>query len=481
PAWIAYDRQTLCFDAYFQEAVHEKREENYRVRACKIYFFPADDTIEVIEPRKPNSGLPQGKLLRRHRVPKPAPNDDDFFKVDDFNLGEQVTFYGRTFMIVDCDAFTRDFLTRLGFEVGEAQPMPDDPYARLRADQHEAQVPLRPYERQDKLKKFLDNDRCVLRFYAVWDDTGNGESERRYMIVHYFLADDTVEVREVQQNNSGRDGPGIFLKRQKLPKARPDHSHSVAAPGAVTSRTLLNVFAKDGMKGRSILDSLQLGDGTSAHYTDRDLEVGCTINVFGRQMLLCDCDDFTKRYYRDTFGIEDFAPVELEEPVKQVFEAPIPPHTGIGSDEDSLVSVNHLIPKPPKKEFGKWFKEGSNKLQFTARFDTSDSIDGPRRFTISYFLADDTISVFEVAQRNSGVMGGKFIERRPLKTADKSRRLNLFDFVVGNPINLNSFRFIIIDASDFTYQYLENAKVGHALKQTAYLMPCHAPLPLWPC
>merc|ERR1712146_357797 len=55
-------------------------------------------------------------------------------------------------------------------------------------------------------------------------------------------------------------------------------------------------------------------------------------------------------------------------------------------------------------------------------------------------------------------MGGKFIERRPLKTADKSRRLNLFDFVVGNPINLNSFRFIIIDASDFTYQYLENAK-----------------------
>jgi hypothetical protein len=32
PAWVAFDRQVLCFDAYFQEAVHEKREEQYRVR-----------------------------------------------------------------------------------------------------------------------------------------------------------------------------------------------------------------------------------------------------------------------------------------------------------------------------------------------------------------------------------------------------------------------------------------------------------------
>jgi len=41
------------------------------VRLCKIYFFPTDDTIEVIEPARPNSGLPQGKLLRRQRVHKP--------------------------------------------------------------------------------------------------------------------------------------------------------------------------------------------------------------------------------------------------------------------------------------------------------------------------------------------------------------------------------------------------------------------------
>jgi hypothetical protein len=63
------------------------------------------------------------------------------------------------------------------------------------------------------------------------------------MVLHYFLADDTIEIREVQQTNSGRDGPGIFLKRQKLPRAG---TSSVHAPGSVTSRTLLNVFAKSG-------------------------------------------------------------------------------------------------------------------------------------------------------------------------------------------------------------------------------------------
>jgi len=47
-------------DAYFQEAVHEKREEQYRVRKCIILFYLEDDTIQVNEPQVENSGIPQG-------------------------------------------------------------------------------------------------------------------------------------------------------------------------------------------------------------------------------------------------------------------------------------------------------------------------------------------------------------------------------------------------------------------------------------
>jgi EF-hand domain-containing protein 1 len=57
----------------------------------------------------------------------------------------------------------------------------------------------------------LDNDRKVLRFYTKCDDAP--------FVIHYYLADDTVEIREVHHPNDGRDSFALLLKRQKLPKA----------------------------------------------------------------------------------------------------------------------------------------------------------------------------------------------------------------------------------------------------------------------
>ena len=34
-----------------------------------------------------------------------------------------------------------------------------------------------------------------------------------------------------------------------------------------------------------------------------------------------------------------------------------------------------------------------------------------RKFVLSYFLADDTLSIFEPPQRNTGITGGKYLER----------------------------------------------------------------------
>ena len=57
-------------------------------------------------------------------------------------------------------------------------------------------------------------------------------------------------------------------------------------------------------------------------------------------------------------------------------------------------------------------------LRFVAKMDTTRPIDVERRFIVSYFLSDDTILVFEPPQRNSGIIGGKFIERRRIKKPD---------------------------------------------------------------
>ena len=55
----------------------------------------------------------------------------------------------------------------------------------------------------------MANDRKVLRFYVF--------SEIPY-ILHYYLADDTMEVREIKSPNSGRGDFSLLLKRQRFPK-----------------------------------------------------------------------------------------------------------------------------------------------------------------------------------------------------------------------------------------------------------------------
>lgn len=43
-------------------------------------------------------------------------------------------------------------------------------------------------------------------------------------------------------------------------------------------------------------------------------------------------------------------------------------------------------------------------LRYAAKLVTDNAIDKERKFIISYILSDDTISVFEYAERNSGKM-----------------------------------------------------------------------------
>lgn len=97
--------QVLKFDAYFQEEVAISAEEHYRIRQVGIYYYLEDDSMCVIEPKVKNSGLVQGKLMRRHRVPKNE--QGDYYHWKDLNLGIDLTMYGRTYRLVNCDSFTK--------------------------------------------------------------------------------------------------------------------------------------------------------------------------------------------------------------------------------------------------------------------------------------------------------------------------------------------------------------------------------------
>jgi hypothetical protein len=62
PDWIKKERQVLHFESFFLETVDSDRVETERVRKCHLYFYLEDETLQVVEPAVPNSGIPQGRL-----------------------------------------------------------------------------------------------------------------------------------------------------------------------------------------------------------------------------------------------------------------------------------------------------------------------------------------------------------------------------------------------------------------------------------
>lgn len=463
PSWVAYDRQVLRFSAFFQEAVHEKREEKYRIRKCTVLYYLEDDSIQVNEAKQENSGIPQGTLIKRHRIPMPPPNDDQFYEVDVLNVGNEVTLYGRAFTITDCDAFTRNYLTKLGVKVPEAPDVePADPYRDHRTKQAATMQPHRPYEKCDTLKQFLDNDRKVLRFTCVWDNSSEMFGDVRELILHYFLADDTMEIREVIRANSGRDAAPKFLRRSKVPK----EVGSLHKPGEICDRTVLNVFGPMGHGGRYILDSLKCGAVDSRFYTDGDLTIGAKINVWGRQVTVCDMDEFTEHHYKSKFSVEKPTPIQYKGLEASKMDREMPPYNGWGSEEDSRANCLKLIAQAPKRDFIKFMKKDrqgldSHVLRFFARLDSNRPIDTDRTFIISFFLSDDTISVFEPEKRNSGIVHGKFIERNKIMRPDGDS-YKAEDLHVGAVVSFRSHQFVITDADEYALKYAENHQFPEA-------------------
>jgi hypothetical protein len=81
--------------------------------------------------------------------------------------------------------------------------------------------------------------------------------------------------------------------------------------------------------------------------------------------------------------------------------------------------VYDLLPKKPKIDFFKYVDNDKKVLRYTARFNTKNPEDYDRRFIISFYLSDDSISIFEPAKKNSGIIEGPFLKKNKYKNLDK--------------------------------------------------------------
>ena len=78
-----------------------------------------------------------------------------------------------------------------------------------------------------------------------------------------------------------------------------------------------------------------------------------------------------------------------------------------------------------------------------------------RKFIISFFAGDDTIQVYQSADKNSGIWGGKFLQRKRHEHKTEDRYLQDSDFQIGAIVKLGAFNFQLLKADEFTINYMK--------------------------
>ncbi|CAD8191366.1 unnamed protein product [Paramecium octaurelia] len=426
PSWVKMDRHVLRFSGYFKEAVVESALENYRIRKITICYYLEDHSLSITEPKQENSGVPQGAFLKRQKVLR-ADDSKTFILPEDFRINQDIIIFGKTIRLYDCDQYTREFY--------ELQGIPQEASFVPQSDSFETKtmtkfIPQKDTVMKDYLehklgggrvtsqKQFLENDRKVLKFYVF--------SDIEY-ILHYYLADDTIEIKEINSANSGRVPFPMMLRRQKLPR-----KFSLNQPG--------QTYAEDFIR-------------------PQDIQFGQPLIIYNRKFFINGCDQFTRYYYFEKFNV-DFPLGGQEEQVQQErSNIIIPPHNGIGDEQDSLGYIYRLQPIPPKKDFFKWVDNQVN-LRFLAMFNTTKPEDKDRVFVITFFLNDDSLLVYEPTVRNSGIPDGKFLEKRKYKNVNNNNEFfTPNDLIVGNEVVINGWKFQLLDCDEFTKKwYAQNFK-----------------------
>lgn len=332
PGFVTNKDQMCNFTAYFTEEIPENLEEPHRVRVVDITLYVTDNSIEVREPFQTNSGLVQGKFLRRHHIPKP---DGGHYTIQDFHSGAVLTMYNRDYTVIKCNSWTFRHMKSIGLDFGHDLPLPGTTDSRMRrlnssvSTMNSAPSPekfsmsSRPFTALSK--SFYEHDKMVLRFYGYWKGKEAPNPITYRVRLHYYLTDDAIEIISEYGRNDGRDRVPKFLKKMRILK--PSESR-----GILTSSQ------------EEMLD-------TSCFYHYSDISVGSSINVMGNEILIYDADEFTRRYMDDNgFRQRERIEIQFEEPKKKYVVEP-PPYNGFGSEEDSLQTCSgSLMPKPPKKD-----------------------------------------------------------------------------------------------------------------------------------
>lgn len=421
------------FYAYYMETVTESPKETFRVRKVKIHYYLEDGTMSLCEEAPSNSGIPYKSTLKRHLVPHP---DGSIINLSQLRVGKPITFYGTTYLIYDADEFTRRFFECRGSPLAAALQVPVDAFALSHVRPPRAHdvlsiaatsalnIMLTP-EQVRATQQFLAHDREVLRCDCTWDDREKLYGQVHYLTLYYFLSDSSIALVEKETQNSGRDPFPNFFRRQRI-----------AIPKDPSGKFDSSDYASVAFKENK----------NTVYYSDKDIRIGNVLHICNRDILIHDYNQYTREYLAKTFGITEYKPIPGAIP---------PPFVPPGAVHRELTTAELGAQKEKKIQEIRRRRFENSSVKFLASLDNGIYEDEIRRFVVTVYPADNTVSIYEPIIRNSGIVGGKFLNRQQVMHQDGKLPYRPDEFYVGARLLLNAHPFLFLATNDYSLDYME--------------------------
>ena len=165
--------------------------------------------------------------------------------------------------------------------------------------------------------------------------------------------------------------------------------------------------------------------------------MGETVFIFGRRFFLFDCDQFSRRYYKNALHIEQPPRIVLPELCEPMEQRKKP----VADKSIKLIRQLYNFPK---------------KLRYKLAMEAVHPEYKDREFILEYNLADGCMKINEIDKRNSGRRAGCFLGsiRVPKPNSNSGECYTPVDFVIGARLNIFEHWFVVIGTELFVYNYI---------------------------
>jgi hypothetical protein len=195
-------------------------------------------------------------------------------------------------------------------------------------------------------------------------------------------------------------------------------------------------------------------------YEPSDFVCSDILDIYGRYYLLVDCDEATRARYLDMGHDQRRIEVEIEKVVP--IERPLPKagdgFLNIGQPEQTLATVygqQKKITADPNRD-----RNRGRLINCRGKLISKLPTDRLREFSITFYMEDNHLSIFEESVRNSGVVGGTYLKKGRHTNylppeGGEPRYFNHRDIFLGNIISVNKVEFQITEMDGSSLRFCE--------------------------